>query len=293
MVKRSVSVVCAWVLLAAFLIGPSQAQEDKMVQAAIDAVKAQMRVPKDIQIKFVEKKESPIPEFYSIKLILSTPDRDIPVVAYVDQSGEKVIIGNLIVGGENVTQKEAGQPKLKKIDMAVLEPEKSPSRGSAQAKATVVEFSNFQCPYCLKSWTSMRDLMEKRSGDIKYVFKHFPLQGQGKSFEISEMVAAAQEVSSEAFWFVHDFFFTPEGQSLLKSDREVIKKKIEEMVKERGGDGNLFLNALESGKGKDRVNEDISLGKKLRIRATPAAYMNGEPVRIPVTEHVLDQQLRK
>ena len=293
MIKKVVLGAAVVVLVTLVLSDPSLAQEDRIVQTAINTIKTQMRVPADIEIKFVEKKESPIADFYAIKLMLSAPDRDIPVVVYVDKEGERVIIGNLIVKGENVTQKEAGPPKPRKIDMAQMDLEKSPFRGAADGKVTVVEFSNFQCPYCLKSWDKMQEMLGKRSQDMKYVFKHFPLQAQGKAFEISEMAAATQEVSSEAFWTIHDYLFTPEGQTTLNGDKEAIKKKIEEKLNEKGFDGKVFLSALETGKGKKRVQDDLALGTKLRVRGTPTTFMNGDQVRSPITDQVLDQYLKK
>jgi protein-disulfide isomerase len=293
MVKRVMLSAATLLMVILLLSGPGLSQEDKIVQGAINTVKTQMRVPADIEIKFVEKKESPIPDFYAVKLMLSAPDRDIPVVVYVDREGERVIIGNLIIKGENVTQKEAGQPKPRKIDMAQMDLEKSPFRGAADGKVTVVEFSNFQCPYCLKSWSKMLEMLGKRPQDLKYVFKHFPLQAQGKAFDISEMAAATQEVSSEAFWTIHDYLFTPEGQAALNGDKEAIKKKIEEKLNEKGFDGKVFLSALESGKGKKRVQEDLALGTKLRVRGTPTTIMNGDQVRSPITDQVLDQYLKK
>jgi protein-disulfide isomerase len=293
MLKKVILGVIALVGVTLLLSDPSLTQEDKIVQTAINTIKTQMRIPGDIEIKFVEKKESPLPDFYAIKLILSAPDRDIPVVVYVDKEAEKVIVGNIIVKGENVTQKEAGQPKPKKTDMAQMDLEKSPFRGAADGKVTIVEFSNFQCPYCLKSWAKMQEMLGKRSQDMKYVFKHFPLQAQGKPFEISEMAAATQEVSSEAFWTIHDYLFTPEGQGILNGDKEAIKKKIEEKLNEKGFDGKVFVSALEAGKGKKRVQDDLALGTKLRVRGTPTTIMNGDQVRSPVTEQVLDQYLKK
>ncbi len=293
MIKKVMLGAATLLMVTLLLSDPGLSQEDKIVQTAISTIKTQMRVPADIEIKFVEKKESPIPDFYAVKLMLSAPDRDIPVVVYVDKEGERVIIGNLIVKGENVTQKEAGQPKPRKIDMAQMDLEKSPFRGAADGKVTVVEFSNFQCPYCLKSWSKMQEMLGKRSQDMKYVFKHFPLQAQGKAFEISEMAAATQEVSSEAFWTIHDYLFTPEGQTVLNGDKEAIKKKIEEKLNEKGFDGKVFLSALEAGKGKKRVQDDLALGTKLRVRGTPTTIMNGDQVRSPITDQLLDQYLKK
>ena len=139
----------------------------------------------------------------------------------------------------------------------------------------------------------MQELLGKRPRDMKYVFKHFPLQAQGKPFEISEMVAATQEVSDEAFWYIHDFMFTSEGQDLLKSENEAIKQKIEQMLEEKGFDEKAFLTALETGKGKKRVNDDLALGNKIRVRGTPTTIINGDQVGSPVTEQVLDQYLKK
>jgi len=286
-----------WAICLAFLCLfstlPGFAQEDKTVQAAIEAVKAQVRLPRGIEVKFVEKKESPLPGFYSIKLILMAPDREIPMIVYVDAGGERVILGSLIVKGENLTRKEAGEPKPRKIDFGQLELDKSPFRGPAGAKVTVVEFSNFQCPYCLASWKKMRELLEKYPQDIKYVFKHFPLQSQGKSFELSEMVAATQEVSNEAFWAVHDFFFSDEGQPLVNVERESMKQKIEEILKEKGYDVKAFQTALETGKGKRRIEEDMRVGNKIPVMGTPTTIVNGDFVSGPILEKAVEKYLGK
>ena len=121
----------------------SWAQEDKIRQVAIDTVRKQMRVPPGIEINFLEKHESSIPGLWAVKLMIQAPDREIPVIVYVDKTGDQVMIGNLFLKGENVTRKEAGEPKPRKIDLSLLDLQDSPSRGPADAKITVVEFSNF------------------------------------------------------------------------------------------------------------------------------------------------------
>jgi protein-disulfide isomerase len=203
-----------------------------------------------------------------------------------------VILGNLIIKGENVTKKEAGEPKARKIDMAQLGMDKSAFRGGAQAKMTIVEFANFQCPFCVKSWTKMKELLGKYPQEIRYVFKHFPLQPKGIQFELSEMAAATQEVSQEAFWAVHDFFFSDEGQTFVNKDKEVLKKRIEEMLKEKGYDEKLFQTALETGKGKKRVEEDILTGNKIGVRGTPSIVVNGDFIGSTITDKMVEQYLK-
>jgi len=268
-------------------------QEDKIGQAAIEAIKAQMRMAKGIDVKFVEKKESLIPDFYLVKLLVSYPDRDVPVVIYVDKTGEKVIMGNLFVKGENITRKETGQARARKIDLEQLEIDKSPFRGTAGAKVTIVEFSNFQCPFCMRGWMKMKEVLEKHSANIRYVFKNYPLQGQAKSFDLCEMAAAAQEAGNDAFWAVHDFLFTEEGQNLAKGEKNAVKQKIEQILKDKGLDVKAFQAALETGKARKRVEEDMALGARIRVPGTPTVIINGDFVRGVLNDRILDQYLTK
>jgi protein-disulfide isomerase len=283
-----------FILVMVFLfVPPILSQEDKIVQTAIETFKAQIRIPPGSEIKFEEKKESPIPGFYSVKFLLSTIDKDIPVVVYADKSGEKVFLGNLFVKGENVTVKEAGSPRAKKIDMRSLDIDTSPSLGAKEAKITIVEFSNFNCPYCAASWPQIKKMMEKYPKSIRYVFKHFPLQSQGKTFELSEMAVAARALSDEAFWMVHDFLFSSEGQALVKGGMGPLKQKIEQILKEKGYDLKTFRKFLESGSAGLKVREDLALGDRMKVASTPTKVVNGDVLIGASADNVLEPYLTK
>jgi len=268
-------------------------QEDKIGEVAINTFRAQIRLPQGTEIRLLEKKESPIPEFYSVKLLLIFPDKEVPAIIYVDKAGEKVIIGSLFIKGENVTMKEAGPPVLKKVNVGSLEIQKSPSIGPTEAKVTIVEFSNFECPFCLDSWMKLKEVMDQHPADIRYVFKHFPFQTQGKAFELSEMSAAAQEVSNEAFWVVHDFLFSNEGQAVATGDKEALKQKIEQILKRQGHDVKAFRSALDTGKAKKRVQEDMAVGNSIHVTGTPTKIMNGDIIVGSTPEDVVERYLRK
>ena len=281
-------------LLSIFLFSqPGFSQEDKIGEVAINTFRTQIRLPPGTEIKFLEKKESPIPDFYSVKLLLVYPDKEVPVVIYVDKAGEKVIIGNLFIKGENVNAKEAGPPRSRKIDMGLLEMEKSPSLGNKGAKVTIVEFSNFQCPYCIDSWSKFMGLMRRYPQDFKYVFKHFPFQPQGRTFELSEMAAAAQEISNEAFWVVHDFFFTKEGQDMANLEKGAVKLKVEQLLKGKGYDVKLFQSALETGRARNRVIEDMALAERFRMTSTPTKIVNGDMIVGLTPDSSLESYLKK
>jgi len=293
MFKNSlISGIC--LLLSIFIFShPGFSQEDKIGEVAVHTFRTQIRLPPGTEIKFLEKKESPITDFYSVKLLLVYPDKEVPVVVYVDKAGDKVIIGNLFIKGENVNTKEAGPPRPRKIDMGLLEMEKSPSLGNNGAKVTIVEFSNFQCPYCMDSWIKLIELIKRYPNDIRYVFKHFPFQPQGKTFELSEMAAAAQEVSNEAFWVVHDFFFTKEGQNIANLEKGAVKQKVEQLLKGKGYDVKIFQSALETGRARKRVLEDMALAERFRMTSTPTKIVNGDMIVGLTPDSSLESYLKK
>ncbi len=276
-----------------FLSFPGFAQEDKIAQVAIEYARTQYRLPKEWEVKYLEKMDSQIPGFLAVKLLVLTPDREVPIVIYVDPAGEKVIAGHLFVKGENVTRKEAGEPKPRKIDVGILELGKSPSRGPAGAKVTIVEFSNFECSYCIQSWAKMKEFLGKYPQDIRYVFKNYPLQRQGKSFDLSAMISALEELNQDAFWLIHDFLFSDEGQVFVKAGNDAVKQKTEQILKEKGYSLEAFQNALETGKGKKRVEEDLVVGDKIRVRGTPTMILNGTFVTNPLTEKMIEGYLGK
>ena len=291
MLKKTFLQVACLIFLSFSLATQGFAQKDNIAQIAIDTVRAHMGLPPGVEIKFIEKKESPVPGFYSVKMVLLTPDKEIPIVIYVDKAGERVFLGTLVVKGENVTRKEAGEAKPRKVDPALLKIEESPFRGSAQSKVTIVEFSNFHCSYCVQSWKKMEGLLQKYPQDIKYVFKHFPLQPNGKTRELSEMVAAAQMVSNEAFWVIHDFFFSDDGQAIINNGKEQLRLRIEIILNQKGLDVKAFQTAINTRYGKARVEEDVAIGAKIGVSTTPSTVINGNFVRGPLPEKTIEKHL--
>jgi len=293
MIKNIIKIEIFIILILA-IINPAFSQEDKVVKSALETFKRNVRLPPGSEISFLEKKESPIPDFYAVKFLIILPDKEMPVIVYVDKIGEKVILGNLFIKGENVTMKEAGPPKPKKIDMGLLDMEKSPFVGNKGAKVVIVEFSNFQCPYCMDSWSRLVELMKRYPQDFKYIFKHFPFQSQGKTFELSELAAAAQEIGNEAFWVIHDFFFTKEGQeTIARLEKEALKQRVEQLLKGKGYDITNFQFALETGKAKNKVLEDISLARRFRFTSTPTKVVNGDIIVGLTPDSTLERYLNK
>ena len=134
--------------------------------------------------------------------------------------------------------------------------------------------------------------VKKYPEDIRYIFKNFPFQRQGKAFELSEMAAAAEEISNEAFWAVHDFLFSAEGQAFATVGKEATKKKLEQILKEKGYDVKAFQSALETGTARKRVEEDMAAGKRIPVSGTPTKVVNGDIIVGSTPESVLERYLK-
>ena len=100
-------------------------RENNIVQLAIETVRIQASLPEDVAVKFVEKRESLIPDFYMVKLVVVQKDDEFPVVVYVDRSAEKVILGTLFIKGENMTKREEAGLKIPEMRTGRLEAAKA------------------------------------------------------------------------------------------------------------------------------------------------------------------------
>lgn len=134
-------------------------------------------------------------------------------------------------------------------------------------KLTIVEFTEFQCPYCSNVAPVIEGLMKKYPNDIKFVYKHFPL-----SFHANAPAAAAASIAAQnqgKFW---EFRY-----ALAPHFRELTQETFEKVAKEVGLDMEKFKKdmVLDSAKQK-RINEEFQLGVKVGVQGTPNFYINGK-----------------
>mgnify|MGYP005862380747 FL=1 len=98
---------------------------------------------------------------------------------------------------------------------------------------------------------------------------------------------------NEAFWLIHDFFFTKEGQNIASLEKGAVKQKVEQLLKGKGYDVKLFRSTLETGGARNRVLEDMALANRLRMRSTPTKIVNGDMIVGSVADSVLERYLGK
>ena len=146
--------------------------------------------------------------------------------------------------------------------------EDSPVFGNTKdPKLTIVEFTEFQCPYCSRIAPTMKELNEKYPDKIKFVYKHFPL-----SFHANAQAAAAASIAAHKqgkFW---EFRY-----ALAPHSRELSDSMYIAVAKEVGLDVEKFKKdmVLDSAM-MARIDKDFQLGVKVGVQGTPNFYINGK-----------------
>ncbi|HRI54883.1 MAG TPA: thioredoxin domain-containing protein [Pseudomonadota bacterium] len=140
-----------------------------------------------------------------------------------------------------------------------------PSKGPKEAKVTVVEFSDFQCPYCSKGRAVMDQVVAKYGNKVRLVFRDFPLDFHEKAQKAAEAGQCANDQGK--FWAMHDWMF--DNQQNLDVD------SLKNAAKTLGIDSAKFDNCLTSGQHAALVKKNIREGQEAGVRGTPAFFVNG------------------
>src|SRR5258706_6946640 len=161
-----------------------------------------------------------------------------------------------------------------KIDVAILlrppsvEVAYDPARvkGDPKAPITIVEFSDFQCPFCKKSESTLHELLTKYSGRVKLAYLDFPLRDiHPQAQSAAEAARCAGEQGK--FWEYHDALYAE--QSKLDGAELLTRARALNL------DAKSFQSCLNSGKFKSKIEADMEQGRKVGVAGTPGFFVNG------------------
>ncbi|MEE8133083.1 MAG: DsbA family protein [Nitrososphaerales archaeon] len=178
-----------------------------------------------------------------------------------------------------------------------------PVKGNLEASVTIVEFSDYQCPFCARFFRdTLPDLRQDYidTGKVKFVYRDFPLESI-HSNAISSALAAECANEQEKFWEYHDKLFQSQGEwaSLSKGGSS---NKFKEFAADLGLNSDKFRSCFDSGKYLNEINKDFQDGVKYGTSGTPAFFIGNDKngyIKIvgaqpySVFQQVIDQELAR
>ncbi len=153
-----------------------------------------------------------------------------------------------------------------------------PLRGNPEAPITIVEFSDFQCPYCSRASKTVEQVLAKYPEDVKLAYAHFPLNFHpwARPAAIASECAANQDGS--AFWKLHDYFF--------ENQKQITEQNVLDKARDVLASANIDLDAWstcaeDAGSAEyvaaaQKVDAQAALGTELGVTGTPGFFINGE-----------------
>ena len=202
-----------------------------------------------------------------------------------------IVIGALIIGGaivyskipnllqtdgnlETSTPAQTGTAKDTGTSPTTVLVERSDHvRGNFDAPLTLVEFSDFQCPFCSRFHPSAVQALAEYGDQIRWVYKHFPLDQihphARPAAEASECLA--EQKGNDGFWEFADALFANQARLGLGL--------YQELAQQQGVNMAQFNDCVAKRKYQDKIESDYQLGVKLGVNGTPGSFLNGTPIR--------------
>jgi protein-disulfide isomerase len=162
-----------------------------------------------------------------------------------------------------------------------------PAKGPANAPITIVEFSDFQCPFCSRVNPTLAQVREKYGDKVRIVFRQYPLPFHQQAAKAAEASLCANEQGK--FWEMHDALFA--NQSALQVEQ------LKEQATKLGLNAEQFNTCLDSSKHAATVQTDLKEGQAAGVNGTPAMFINGRFISgaVPFEQvaQVIDDELRR
>lgn len=222
------------------------------------------------------------------------------VFVAIEKDPEKFIevVNKAARDAQNKGAEKAQQEEGKKRDEEFANPlqpkieEGRAIQGPADAKITIVEYSDFECPYCSRGYQTIQEVKKEYGNQVRIVFKHLPLDFHPKAMPAAKMFEAVARQSAEKAYKFHDIVF--ENQGDLRSKGEAFLK---DAAKKAGADMKKVEKDLADPKLMDRINADMEEAKGFGFSGTPGFLINGVSLRgaYPFSEFkvIIDRHLKK
>lgn len=199
-----------------------------------------------------------------------------------------IFLGIVVFGGKD----KAGAPSSKGGNSSQLSQH---VQGSGTTGVTLVEYGDFQCPYCLQYYPTVQQVVAEYGDKIKFQFRHFPLvQLHKNAFAASRSAEAAGKQGK--FWEMYDKLYDSNNHSVWAESSDAVPY-FEQYAKDLGLDMTKYKADFGSSVVNDTINADMAEGNKLGITGTPTFFINGKQTQIANSpeafKKVIDAEIAK
>jgi len=232
-----------------------------------------------VKITVDDPTPSPFKGYYRVLVHLSSGAQKLDRLYYATADGEQVVAGNIWDLNRS--------PFLDTIQHL---PTNGPSFGPANAKVTIVVFSDFECPYCRELAKTLRDnIPQKYPNDVRVVFEDFPIDAIHKwARAASEAAHCIAREKPEAFWAFHDWIFEHQQEV----DAANLQDKVMAFAKQQNLDPAKISACIATHATASDVNASQQAGQELQISRTPTLFINGRMVPGAVPWEQLDTVIK-
>lgn len=147
------------------------------------------------------------------------------------------------------------------------------SLGPDDAPIVLIEYSDFECPFCKRGYDTVNELMSRYQGKIKFIYKHLPLSFHPNAMPAAQYFEALKLQSDKLAFAFHDKIF--DNQGALKNGEKFLKK----IAKEVGANMSKLEKDLKSEVVMARIQSDLKEAEKFGIQGTPGFVLNGVPIK--------------
>ncbi len=232
-----------------------------------------------VKITVDDPTPSPFPGYYRVLVHLSSGAQKLDRLYYATTDGKQFIAGNVW-----------DLDRSPFIDTLQHLPTNGSSFGPADAKVTIVVFSDFECPYCRELAKTLRDnIPQKYPGDVRVVFEDFPIDAIHKwARAASEAAHCIGQQKPDAFWAFHNWIFDHQQEV----DATNLREKVLAFTKQQHLDPAKVSTCLASHATAQEVSESERAGQQLQISRTPTLFVNGRMIPGAVSWEQLDTVIK-
>lgn len=255
--------VRSFVVVTAVLAGVVAAlAADPDTEKLVKYYRKKKNVPPAQQVTVTGIKDSAIKGAKEGTLQVGTPPQVRTEAFVMSEDGRYVIFA----AAEDITVDPS------KAVMAKINLKDEPFRGPKDAKVTIVEYSDFQCPFCLKGYNVIEQQVMKDYGDkVKLYFKHYPLGFHPWAEPAAMAVECAGQQKPDAYWKLYHKFF--ENQKDINPQN--VKEKALEYLADQNIDKAKFDDCYDNKKTQAHVKAEMAEGASLGVTGTPSFVING------------------